>query len=226
MKRLAASMGFLVVMSTLWSVDVIAPLPSLASWVSANCSPNHANVAVYRRKDAQAYATVARSEGYEWGGGCWNDNNRDDTPGQPDSYGEGPDCSGLVFKTWELRNTAWDTGFTWYDKLENVHGRFTTWNYKSPVGSDPFVRLPDKSRDRMMYMDAFSSDTHVGMLWTGASPGSNTDYVMEALGDAYGTDVFVESYRSDSRYVGVRRENWTPDCYPNCRGPEAVEVVP
>ena len=47
---------------------------------------------------------VAVGEGYEWGGGCWNDNNRDDTPGQPDSNGEGPDCSGFVFKTWELRS--------------------------------------------------------------------------------------------------------------------------
>jgi hypothetical protein len=31
---------------------------------------------------------------------CLNNNDRDDTPNAPDSNGEGPDCSGLVFKSW------------------------------------------------------------------------------------------------------------------------------
>ena len=226
MKRRAVSVCLVCAMGVIGSLELLPARPSFASWVGSNCSPNHTGIVHYRRKDAQAYAAVARSEGYEWGGGCWNDNNRDDTPGQPDSNGEGPDCSGFVFKTWELRNAVGDNGFTWYDKLENVHGKFVTTDYKYPVGSDPFVRLPDKKRTTTQYMDAFSSDTHVAMLWSWAPPSDNTDYVVEALGDAYGTDIFIEPYRFDARYVGVRRKNWTPDCYPRCNYPESLVRVP
>src|SRR5205814_1191132 len=79
---------------------VIPALPAHASWVSDHCSSDNAWDSHYRRKDAKAYADVAIGEGYEWGGGCWNDDNKDDTPNAPDSNGEGPDCSGLVFKSW------------------------------------------------------------------------------------------------------------------------------
>jgi hypothetical protein len=189
--------------------------PALASFVSNNCRSNHAADDHHRRKDALAYAVVAKSEGYEWGGGCWNDNNRDDTPSAPNSNGEGPDCSGLVFKSWELRNPG-DNRYTWYDKLENVHGPYATYDYHSPAADDPFVKLSDKSRSTTTYMDAFAKNGHVGLLSNRASPSSNTDYIIEAKGDASGTGEWLESYRYNSYYVAVKRKNWTPDCYPNC----------
>src|SRR5437867_2188898 len=91
-----------------------------ASWVSNNCSNDSSSDSHVRRADAQAYAVVGEGEGYEWGGGCWNDNDKDDTPGAPDSNGEGPDCSGFTFKTWELVNTQGSSGWTHYDKLMNI----------------------------------------------------------------------------------------------------------
>jgi hypothetical protein len=202
---------------------------SEASFVSDHCRPNHSADDHHRRKDAMAYAVVAKGEGYEWGGGCWNDNNRDDTPGAPDSNGEGPDCSGLTFKTWELRNAPNDKGFTWYDKLENVHGVYTTYDFHAPVASDPFVKLHDKSRYTTMYMDIFAKAGHVGLLSSRVSPSSNSDYIIEAKGDVAGTGEWVETYRFDSDYVAVRRENWTPDCYPYCQveaESPAMVVVP
>jgi hypothetical protein len=202
--------------------------PGLASFVSNNCRPNHASDGYHRRKDAQAYAIVAKWEGYEWGGGCWNDNNRDDTPGQPDSNGEGPDCSGLVFKSWELRNPG-DNRFTYYDKLENIHGPYSSYDYRSPAASDPFVKLPDKNRSTTMYMDAFAKNGHVGLLSSRPSPSSNADYIIEAKGDSAGTGEWLESYRYDSAYAAVKRKNWTPDCHPNCRmgsSQPAVVFVP
>ena len=43
-------------------------------------------------------------EGYQWAGGCWNDNDRDDSPNDPHedpaTGGEGGDCSGFTFKVW------------------------------------------------------------------------------------------------------------------------------
>jgi len=190
--------------------------PSNASFVGDNCAPNHYADAYHRRKDALAYATVAKQEGYEWGGGCWNDNNRDDSPDQPNSNGEGPDCSGLVFKSWELRGPG-DNGYTWYDKLENVHGPYATYDYHAPSSPDPFVKLPDKSRSTTMYMDAFAKGGHVGLISNRISSSANLDYIIEARGEASGTDEWLEPYRFDADYVAVRRKNWTPDCYPNCR---------
>jgi hypothetical protein len=197
-----------------------------ASWVGDHCSKNQASDSNVRRLDAKAYAAVADGEGYEWGGGCWNDNNKDDTPGQPDSSGEGPDCSGLTFKTWELTSTYGQSGFTWYDKLQNIHGPYTTSDFHNPAASAPFYLLPNKDRTTTIYMDAFAKVGHIGILWTGANPSANTDYIMEALGDSSGVGVFEESYRYDSAYVAVRRKDWTPDCWPNCHqaSPPVVNV--
>ena len=42
--------------------------------MSTNCYVSNANETIYKRSEARAYAEVAVDEGYEWGGGCWNDN--------------------------------------------------------------------------------------------------------------------------------------------------------
>jgi hypothetical protein len=190
--------------------------PSSASWVSTNCTKGSSADDHVRRKDAQAYAAVAFGEGYEWGGGCWNDNGRDDTPGQPDSNGEGPDCSGFVFKSWELKNSVGSDGFTFWDKLKNMHGPYTSTSFHAPASGWPFYKLPDKSRSTTLYMDAFAKDGHIGMLYTSSNPSANTDWIAEALGDSSGTDENEQGYRYDADYVAVRRYDWTADCYPNC----------
>ena len=52
------------------------------------------------RTQARIYAEIGAHEGYQWGGGCWNDNDRDDAPGDPtedvSTRGEGGDCSGFT----------------------------------------------------------------------------------------------------------------------------------
>lgn len=202
--------------------------PSRASFVSSKCFDSSITDYNVRRKDAQAYALVAQYEGYEWGGGCWNNNNKDDTPGEPDSNGEGPDCSGFVFKTWELVNTLHKSGFTWYDKLMNIHGPYTSYDFHDPTSDDPFKLLSHwESRKDTMYMDAFATDGHMGLLSSDENPGTNEDYIIEAKSDDLGTNIRLEDYRYDSAYVGVTREDWTPDCWPSCQGkPESVVSVP
>jgi hypothetical protein len=202
--------------------------PGLASWVSSNCYDNNYEDSNVKRSDAQAYGAVAKNEGYEWGGGCWNNNNRDDTPGQPDTSGEGPDCSGFTFKTWEMKNSYGKAGWRYWDKWENEHGPYATSDYHDVGQSStlPFYRLPNKNRSTTLYMDAFAKNGHVGMLYTSSDPGNGLDYILEALGDAYGTNVNQEDYRSDSAYVAIRRKDWTPDCFPNCsRGPASTVMV-
>ena len=190
-------------------------VPAEASWVSNNCYSDHYSESYYKRSEARTYAVSANHEGYEWGGGCWNNNGVDDTPNQPDSSGEGPDCSGLVFKSWELKNSVGASGFTWWNKLENVHGPYSSYDYYAPASSDPFHRI-SKSRSTMMTMDAFAKQGHVGLLYTTNNPSANTDWIIEAYSDRYGTDVNERGYRYDSSYVAVRREGWTPECWPEC----------
>lgn len=208
MKRVAA-IGALAVILIAW------PAPAWASWVGNHCYVHHYADTYYKRSEARSYAAVADNEGYEWGGGCWNNNNVDDTPGQPDSSGEGPDCSGLVFKTWELRNSVGASGFTWWNKLENVHGPYSSYDFYAPASSDPFRRI-SKKRSSTLFMDAFAKQGHVGLLYTSNNPSANTDWIIEAYSDRYGTDVNQRSYRYDSAYVAVRREGWTPECFPKC----------
>ena len=66
------------------------------------CNSGYFNDNPVTRAAARDYAYVAAAEGYQWAGGCWNDNNRDDSPGDPpedpNTLGEGGDCSGLTFK--------------------------------------------------------------------------------------------------------------------------------
>ena len=205
------------------------PATAHASWVSNHCSADHNPDSTFKREDARAYADIADGEGYEYGGGCWNNNNQDDTPGQPNSGGEGPDCSGLVFKSWELREVKGADGGTWWSKLENVHGPYASGDFHSPEVGEPFHRLDNKKRSITLYMDAFARDGHVGLLETNYGPNAGSDYINEARCDACGTDVFVETYRFNDSYEAVRREGWVPDCYPQCLwrpGGSVVVLVP
>lgn len=203
---------------------VVGPaLPSHASWVSEYCNTSQYADYNVRRKDVQPYAMVAVGEGYEWGGGCWNDNNRDDTPNQPDSNGEGPDCSGLVFKTWELQNNGGGL-FTYHDRMQFDHGPYASYDFHSPVDTDPFYGVP-KSRSSMQYMDAFAKNGHVALLSSKDEPNSQSDYVYEAYTDDAGVLQSIRQYRYDSDYTGARREGWTPDCWPNCGGPDQSLIV-
>jgi hypothetical protein len=198
--------------------------PSSASWVSNHCSDFFHAMDNYRPKDARAYVDVALKEGYEYGGGCWNDNDVDDTPGAPDSGGEGPDCSGLVFKSWALKNKWGNGGFEYWDSMMNIHGPYSssTFHGAGPTSTLPFHRI---SKNDAMYMDAFARNGHVGLLYTGIKTGAGTYIFAEAKGDIYGTHLFEENWKFDSDYVAVERKGWTADCFPGCRRAPSVNDV-
>ncbi len=219
--------GVLLASVVIPATIVIPAPPAHASWVSDHCYTNNASDSNYRRKDAKAYVDIAIGEGYEWGGGCWNDNDKDDTPNKPDSGGEGPDCSGLVFKAWELKNSVGTDGFQFWDKMQNIHGPYTSASFHAPASGWPFYKLPDKKTTTTMYMDAFAKDGHIALLYGGTESASGTDPVAEARGDDWGVGIWDEGYRGDSDYVGVRRYDWTPDCWPGCKiGLRAPVIVP
>ena len=177
-------------------------------FVADNC--NYAAptpTSVITREGSAAVALRARHEGYQWAGGCWNDNDRDDAPGDPTTDagtgGEGGDCSGFTFKVWrEALNTS-DSSFQQWGMLRYVHGPYTAAAFKAGSGA-PNVTV---SKSALIKMDALASDGHIGLVYAVNPDG--TDQIIEAKGEAYGTNIWTRTYRGSSSYSGVRRTGWS-----------------
>lgn len=185
----------------------IGTVGAYASFTSNNCdnSPTSVGIGTYYRSDARDYALTGNGDGYEWGGGCWDGDGNDDTPNAPDSNGEGADCSGFVFKTWKLPNNQTGALFKKWAKLDNIHGPYQAWEIRDQVG--PAIIDLNKTYATTVYMDAFASATHTGMIYDEQSDGF--DRIIEAKGDAYGTGIWRRSYRDDPDYDAASR-NWNP----------------
>ena len=198
--------------ATLVLVFAIAYVGSAAAYhtrfVADNCNYAPPTPTSYITRDgAAAVAFRARYEGYQWAGGCWNDNDRDDSPGDPheDPYtgGEGPDCSGLTFKVWRESPDTSNAGFQQWGLLRFIHGPYTAAAFKAGVGA-PNTTAP---KSGLVKMDALASDGHIGLIYAVNPDGS--DQIIEAKGEAYGTNIWTRTYRGSSSFTGVRRVGWS-----------------
>jgi hypothetical protein len=177
-------------------------------FVADNCNWGAPTPTPYITRDGSATVALrARYEGYQWGGGCWNDNDRDDSPGDPhedpNTGGEGPDCSGFTFKVWRESENTGDAGFYQWGLFRFVHGPYTARDFKNAVGA-PNVPV---SKSALIKMDALASENHIGMIY--AKNADGTDQIIEAKGEAYGTNIWTRTYRGSSSYGGVRRAGWS-----------------
>jgi hypothetical protein len=213
------ALAALMVATTAGALVALVAGPALASWSDNNCDGSSFKIDWWKRSQAKAYAELAADEGYEWGGGCYKLNDKDDTPGAPDSGGEGNDCSGFVFRVWALKADQ-SAGFRYWEMERDIHGPYTTDSYYDPISSWPFKNI-GKGYLTTQYMDAFAYRNgdagHVSLIYSEGSGGG--DYMIHAKGDADGTLVTWETYRSSSAYNGVRREAWQDECYPHCVDP-------
>ncbi len=184
-------------------------------WVNCNDDTDYV-LSRWTRSEARSYAAIGAQEGYHWGGGCWNNNNIDDQPGDPveqkPTHGEGGDCSGFTFKSWAMRYSTTQFGFRYWPRLHIEHGPFTSTDFKNAVGP----QLANVAKSSTVYMDAFAKVGHIGMIYL-ANSGYNTDVIIEARGESFGTNYWSQTYRGQSAYVGVRREGgclWEGTCWP------------
>jgi hypothetical protein len=83
-----------------------------------------------------------------------------------------------------------------------VHGPYRAEHFKSGTGA-PNTTV---SKAAAIKMDAFASQNHIGMIY--AKNADGTDQIIEAKGEAYGTNIWTRTYRGDSSYSGVRRIGW------------------
>ncbi len=160
----------------------------------------------FTRDGSMTVALRARWEGYQWGGGCWNDNDVDESPGDPversDTRGEGPDCSGFTFKVWREDLDTSNQGAWQWNMLRNVHGPYSAGSFMNGAGA-PNATYP---KSGLIRMDALASTDHVGMIYARNADGS--DQIIEAKGEAYGVNIWTRTYRGSSAYGGVRRLGW------------------
>lgn len=193
--------------------------PAQAAWTDDNCFGASQDVPTWKRSQAYAYAQPAVGEGYEWGGGCYKLNDRDDTPLlATDGGGEGADCSGFVFKVWALKQDGSSAFRTW-DHEKDVHGPYNTWDYVAPAADQPFKTI-SKTYSSTQYLDAFTwrftDYGHIGMIQAEGSGGF--DYIVHARNNDVGTVIDWIDYRQASYTKGLARKGWTPECYPKCPG--------
>jgi hypothetical protein len=177
-------------------------------FVADNCNYVEPTPTSYiTRNGSAAVALRARYEGYQWGGGCWNDNDRDDSPGDPTTDfgtgGEGGDCSGFTFKVWREPLDTGDSSFHQWGMLRHVHGPYTAAAFKAGSGA-PNATV---AKSALVKMDALASDGHIGLIYAENPDGS--DQIIEAKGEAYGTGIWTRTYRGSSGYSGVRRVGWS-----------------
>jgi hypothetical protein len=177
-------------------------------FVANNCNSNPPQASsTFTRDGSITVALYARYEGYQWAGGCWNDNNVDDSPddpkGDPNTGGEGGDCSGFTFKVWRESTNEGDAGAWLWNKLRNVHGPYSSGRFKNGDGAPNVTYY----KSGLIRMDALASDSHVGMIYSHNADG--TDQIVEAKGESYGTNIWTRAYRGNSSFGGVRRLGWT-----------------
>ena len=179
------------------------------------------NISCWGRSDASNYGYSGRYEGYEWGGGWWDNNNQDNTPGCPADGGsscEGPDCSGFVFKSWAMVNSSGNTGHYYWYIGDTQHGPYSSTNFRDGCsgacydvcGSGTGSSCGPNSYSATIYMDAFAYNTngvgHVGLIWQEDSGGY--DWILEALNNSAGVGIWLRDYRTNPAYDGIRRQNW------------------
>ena len=175
-------------------------------FVATTCNTNAPQFTSYFTRDGSiTVALYAQREGYQWGGGCWNDNDVDDSPGDP--TGDPTPAAkarllGVTFKVWRESLNESDAGAYQWNKLRNVHGPYTAARFKNGDGA-PNVTY---GKAGLIRMDALASSTHIGLIYAANADG--TDQIIEAKGEAYGTGIWTRTYRGDSSYGGVRRLGW------------------
>lgn len=180
--------------------------------VDLGFDPGHIGPFNYTRPAAADIANIAVGEGYQWAGGCYDN---DDHDGGPNAYPretkstltEGPDCSGFVWRVWRESNyyRPNDNSFYFWSRATYDHGPYDTrgFKYASPGSGAPHVKY---GKSGIIMMDALASDTHIALEQFRIDAGA--DFVWEALGEAYGTNEWIESYRPQTAFSGVRRLAW------------------
>jgi hypothetical protein len=199
-------LGFL-----LGAFTVLMPVKTVSAGCRVNC---------WSRNCALDYGVTAVNEPYRVTHAEWKD---DDILSWP---GEGVDCSGLVNKTWGMKDNSGSTSFFWWYTEESLPSQtyFARNYYWECNGNGACTKVCDSgSLTACPYsatepMDAFATlnnpsidtDDHIGLIYAEESAG--LDWILEAF-DQQGTEqdgrIVEHSWRIMTGYRGIRRASWS-----------------
>jgi hypothetical protein len=104
---------------------------------------------------------------------------------------------------WRESETELNAGFYQWGMFRHIHGPYVAAEFKIGDGA-PNITY---AKSALIKMDALASQNHIGMIY--AKNADGTDQIIEAKGEAYGTNIWTRTYRGDSSYGGVRRTGWS-----------------
>jgi hypothetical protein len=104
---------------------------------------------------------------------------------------------------WRESENRSDAGFYQWGMLRHIHGPYVAEEFKGGIGA-PNITY---AKSGLIKMDALASQNHIGMIY--AKNADGTDQIIEAKGEAYGTNIWTRTYRGSSSYTGVRRTGWS-----------------
>lgn len=209
LNKIGLLLGFL-----LGAFTVLMPAKPVQAGCRVNC---------WSRDCALRYGDTAVNEPYLLTHAEWID---DDirTPGM---VYEGVDCSGLVNKTWGMKDDSGPTSFFWWYTTEFLSDDkyFARNFYDECNGNGACTKVCDSGQTSCPYslterMDTFvtlnnpsiDTDDHIGLIYEELPPGQ--DRILEAV-DQDGTDQDVRkephAWRFMSGYRGIQREGWRSD---------------
>jgi hypothetical protein len=87
--------------------------------------------------------------------------------------------------------------------FRTIHGPYTALAFHHGDGA-PNITY---AKSGLIRMDALASGSHIGLIYAPNADG--TDQIIEAKGEAYGTNIWTRTYRGESTYGGVRRVGWS-----------------
>lgn len=199
--------------------------------VIINAKPAHAGclIGCWSRECAKEYGSSAVDEPYRVTHAEWiNDD-------QKTWVGEGVDCSGLVHKTWAMKDAQGSIDFFWWktDEVIPPNGSYSAAGFYSNCAStNACTWVCDGGNcpiTSTIFMDAFATlndpanpnDNHVGLIYEEIS--NYEDRILEAVDQAGDKDVriFVHNWRSQSIFRGIRRAGWSSFCS-TCPGCQTV----
>jgi hypothetical protein len=166
-----------------WStaLNIAVILGSLAGWIAFPGTPAQAAPPSMSRPEIIARAESALGTAYTWGGESW----------VPNSNSAGPDCSGLVLKSWQAPRTML------YEEEDptncTISPRYTTYELYNGLG--PWYTLG--SRSYLLAGDAVVKNN-----------GTSGHVVLYAEGDGWGYPVVYEApytgatVRRTTKYLG------------------------
>jgi len=187
---------------------------STARPVQAGCKPP-----CWTRTCAKSYGETAVNEPYRVTHAEWIDDD------QRTWDLEGVDCSGLVHKTWAMKDARGSTAFFWWWSQEELPEKYGAGGFYNNCASTYACRTVCTGGNCPMSstvnMDAFATlndpanpnDDHVGLIYEEIS--NSQDRILEAVDDPYSdNDVHIAllNWRTDPHYRGIKRETWSISC--------------